>query len=70
MTNKIEKLLSLDVVYSVFSLILLMCYFEGENFYSLLFLFVTTIYYIRIKIYRWKKYHQCGIFILEVFYVY
>ena len=32
MTNKIEKLLSLDVVYSVFSLILLMCYFEGKNF--------------------------------------
>ena len=66
MTEKKSKLLSIDVVYLVFALLLFLYYFEAGNVLDLLFFVVITVYYIRIKIYRWKKYHWCGIFILEV----
>lgn len=57
MMNEKRKLLSLDVVYLIFSLILVLYYIEEKNLIDLLFLVVATIYYGKIKIYRWKKYH-------------
>lgn len=57
MTEKNSKLLSIDVVYFVFSILLAICYFEARSIYDLMLLIIATIYYIRIKIYRWKKYH-------------
>lgn len=57
MTEKKSKLLSIDVVYLVFALLLFLYYFEAGNVLDLLFFVVITVYYIRIKIYRWKKYH-------------
>ena len=57
MTEENSKLLSLDVVYFFFALIIFMCFLETKEKIDLVFFVITTIYYIRIKIYRWKKYH-------------
>ena len=57
MTEENNELVSLDVVYFFFSLILLICMFVEKDKIDVLLFVVTTIYYIRIKIYRWKKYH-------------
>ena len=56
MTNEKCSLLSMDVVYFVFIMFMILCFLGAKNVVDLLFLAVTTFYYIRIKIYRWKKY--------------
>lgn len=57
MTKEKNKLLSLDVVYLVFGILLIICSLQSNNVLDWLLFVVTTFYYIRIKIYRWKKYH-------------
>ena len=57
MTKENSKLLSLDVVYLVFGILLIICSLQSNNVLDWLLFVVTTFYYIRIKIYRWKKYH-------------
>ena len=70
MTNKKMMLLGIDVLYFIMTCILFI-YCVGEyELIDLLFLIVYIVYYFRIKIYNWKKYHLCGIFILRCFYVY
>lgn len=67
MTNDNSSRFTLDVIYLVSIMLMTLCFYDAKNVLNLLFLSVTTFYYIRIKIYRWKKYRWCGIFILEVF---
>ena len=57
MTNKKMMLLGIDVLYFIMTCILFI-YCVGEYELSdLLFLIVYIVYYFRIKIYNWKKYH-------------
>ena len=57
MTSEKSKLLSLDVGYFILVLLMISNYVEARSVVDLLFFIVMTFYYIRIKIYRWKKYH-------------
>ena len=57
MTEKKVKLLSVDVLYLLMTCILFFDYMESKVLIDLLFLTVCTVYYFRIKIYNWKKYH-------------
>ncbi|MBQ2910196.1 MAG: hypothetical protein IJE53_05270 [Bacilli bacterium] len=57
MTEENKKLLSLDVAYFIMIMLMTLCFLDAKNVFDLLFLAVTTFYYIRVKIYRWKKYH-------------
>ncbi len=57
MRDEKSKLLSLDVVYVIFGTLLIICSLQSNNVFDWLLFIVTTFYYIRIKIYRWKKYH-------------
>ncbi len=52
-----SKWLSIDVLYLGAVFLMLVSYLNNSNKYDLLLLAVTTIYYFRIKIYRFKKYH-------------
>ncbi len=57
MTNKKMMLLGIDVLYFIMTCILFI-YCVGEyELIDLLFLIVYIVYYFRIKIYNWKKYH-------------
>ena len=57
MANDNSSRFTLDVVYFVSIMLLILCFYDAKNVLNMLFLSVTTFYYIRIKIYRWKKYH-------------
>jgi len=57
MANDSSSKFTLDVVYFVSIMLLILCFYDAKNVLNMLFLSVTTFYYIRIKIYRWKKYH-------------
>ncbi len=57
MTEKKVKLLSVDVLYLLMTCMLFFGYIESKALIDLLFLTVCTVYYFRIKIYNWKKYH-------------
>ena len=57
MTNKKMMLLGIDVLYFIMTCILFI-YCVGEyELIDLLFLIVYIVYYFKIKIYNWKKYH-------------
>lgn len=57
MTNKKMMLLGIDLLYFIMTCILFI-YCVGEyELIDLLFLIVYIVYYFRIKIYNWKKYH-------------
>ena len=57
MANDNSSRFTLDVVYFVSIMLLILCFYDAKNVLNILFSSVTTFYYIRIKIYRWKKYH-------------
>lgn len=57
MTRKKKLLLRVDVLYFIMTFILFLSYIESKELIDLLFLTVCTVYYFRIKIYNWKKYH-------------
>ena len=57
MANDSSSKFTLDVVYFVSIMLLILCFYDAKNVLNILFLSVTTFYYIRIKIYRLKKYH-------------
>lgn len=57
MTKKEKQLLSLDVVYLSVASAFLISYLYAGDINDLLFLILITSFYLRIKIYRWKKYH-------------
>lgn len=57
MTKKEKQLLSLDVVYFSVASAFLISYLYAGDINDLLFLILITSFYLRIKIYRWKKYH-------------
>ena len=57
MTNDNDSLLSLDVGYCIIFLIVVFNYIDSKSIIDLLFFSIITVYYIKIKIYRWKRYH-------------
>ena len=59
MTNEeeVQKVVSLDVVFLWFSIIFILLIIEEKNMLDIIFYIISVIYYLRIKIYRWKKYH-------------
>ena len=57
MTNKKVMLLGIDVLYFIMTCILFICCVDLCELIDLLFLTVYVVYYFRIKIYNWKKYH-------------
>lgn len=57
MTNEKSSILSVDVIYLVIIMLLTLCFLGAKNVVDLLFLVVVTFYYIRIKVYRYQKYH-------------
>lgn len=57
MTKFKKKLMSLDVVYFSVASVFFIAYLYAGDIYDLMFFVVMTYYYMRIKIYRWKKYH-------------
>ena len=59
MTNEeeVQKVVSLDVVFLWFSIIFILLIIEEKNMLDIIFYIISVIYYLRIKLYRWKKYH-------------
>ena len=57
MTNEKGSIVSVDVIYLVVIMLLTLCFLDAKNVLDLLFLAVVTFYYIRIKVYRYQKYH-------------
>jgi hypothetical protein len=57
MTNEKGSIVSVDVIYLVVIMLLTLCFLDAKNVLDLLFLVVVTFYYIRIKVYRYQKYH-------------
>ncbi len=57
MQNKLEKMFSLDSMYISLAVFLIIYIFEEKNIIDVIYFFVVTFYYIKIKIYRWSKHH-------------
>lgn len=57
MTNEKSGVVSVDVVCLTIIMLLTLCFLGAKNVVDLLFLVVMTFYYIRIKAYRYQKYH-------------
>ena len=57
MTNEKCSVVSVDVVYLIVIMLLTLIFLDAKNVVDLLFLVVMTFYYIRIKVYRYQKYH-------------
>lgn len=57
MTKEKNSVVSVDVVCLVIIMLLTLCFLGAKNVVDLLFLVVVTFYYIRIKVYRYQKYH-------------
>lgn len=57
MTNEKSSVVSVDVVYLIVIMLLTLIFLDAKNVVDLLFLVVMTFYYIRIKVYRYQKYH-------------
>ena len=55
--EEVQKVVSLDVVFLCFSIAFILLIIETNSILDFTFYIISLIYYFRIKIYRWKKYH-------------
>lgn len=47
----------LSVIYFLLGSLFVLCFWENHNLLDLLYFGVLTLFYFRIRVYRFKKYH-------------
>ena len=57
MQDKLEKMFSLDSMYISLGILLIIYIVEEKNIIDVMYFLLLTFYYIKIKVYRWSKYH-------------
>jgi len=57
MSDKIIKIFSLDKIYFFLAVFLVAYIIKWHNILDVVYLCLVTFYYIKIKFYRWQKYH-------------
>ena len=57
MTNKVLKIFSLDRIYFFLAVFLVVYIIKSHNRLDVIYFGLVTFYYIKVKFYRWKKYH-------------